>query len=69
MASEAKQEILDEIRKTFEMKVASETVASDMQASLAELCRSAHELGLSDRQIADHIGLSRTRIQQLRTGK
>jgi hypothetical protein len=69
MTSETKQEILDEIRKTFEMKVASENIASDMQASLAGLCRTAHDLGLSDRQIADHIGLSRTRIQQLRTGK
>ena len=61
------QEILEAIRKTFEMKVATENVASDIQTTLASQCRQAHDLGLSDRQVAETIGLSRTRVQQLRT--
>lgn len=61
------KEILEEIRRTFEMKAASENVAAEMQDSLAGLCRTAHDLGLSDRQVAEEVGLSRTRIQQLRT--
>ena len=63
------REILEEIQKTFDMKVATENVASDIQVTLADQCRKAHDLGLSDRQVAESIGLSRTRVQQLRTGQ
>ena len=63
------QEILEEIKKTFEMKSATEKVADEIQEKIAHQCRQAHSLGLSDRQISESINrrLSRTRIQQLRT--
>jgi hypothetical protein len=61
------RQIIEEIQKTFDMKVATENVASDVQKTLADQCKTAHKLGLSDRQVADSIGLSRTRVQQLRT--
>lgn len=65
------QEVLQEIQKSFEMKLATEKVAADIQETLTTQCQKAHKLGLSDRQISEGIegGLSRTRIQQLRTRK
>lgn len=61
------QEILEEIGRTFDMKLATEKVFNEIQDKLADQCRTAHKLGLSDRQVSDSVGLSRTRIQQLRT--
>jgi hypothetical protein len=66
--TEEQRKILDQTQKAYRLKRAAKDAHLELQAELSAWCVDAHDLGLSDRQIAEHLGgISRTRINQLRS--